>query len=464
MLKYIEIDSTYRDRQKFPNPTQFQLLIAQTGNRDSVYTSVDPVTYAAPRVTYCPQDINNLICPIIIDPNTGFAISSPLAVSTPPLSKTAIVKIPSSLKASKISNYYRGCYIKLYDVLGVRKFMSLIFTSEFLSTDGSTDYFKFVFEEDNTLEYLMVSRVDIGYPTEINEGIIFIPTGEYPYHMYDDWYIYNETKNEYSKIVYYDGFYSIASIFPIRINWQATDTLSLRKQLPVTIGTFQAGSTSTSLIISTATSDSRARYYNGMFVRFTSGVNKNKILGIYSYSGAPLYRIDVTGYVATPPTNTDTYEILPFTKDNYTPLSYTGSIVSQENCYDVQLIYLILPNLQLSTGGTIASQPYLYVELQNVSTAGGSVLNVSYSNNPHSTKKLFRVPITDIAFQSDDAFITLDKSNSLQTVRINPFGNFSFGVYLCDGSELKYSLNDTESPYSPNPYLQVSAVFALRRV
>lgn len=350
------------------------------------------------------------------------------------------------------------------DPLNSTPFYSLIYSSEFLTTNGTVDYFKFVLEKDNTKEVVYVNVVRIICPTNMTDGLIFIPTGEYPYHMYDDWYIYNETKNEYSKIVYYDGFYSIASIYPIRSNWQLTDTLSLRKQLPVTIGTFQAGSTSTSLIISSATSDSRARYYNGMFVRFTSGMNKNKILGIYSYIGAPVYRIDVIGYVATPPTNTDTYEILPFTKDNYTPFSYTGSNVSQESCYDVQLIYLILPNLQLSTGGTIASQPYLYVELQNVATAGGGSLNVSYSNNPHSTKKLFRVPITDIAFQSDDSFITLDKSNSLQTVRINPFGNFSFGVYLCDGSELKYSLKDTESPYPPNPYLQVSAVFALRRV
>jgi len=455
MLKYLEIDSTYRDRQKFPNPSQFELLISQTGSRDSVYTSVDPITYAAPRVTYCPVDINNVIM------TSSMLIPSAISQTISSTTTSIVVIFPVSFNVSKITNYYRACGINITS--GSTTYSGLIQTSEYLTTTGTHDYFRVSLNKEYT-QTQSATKVTLTCPTKFSEGLIYVPTGEYASQIYDDWYVYNETLNEYSKIVHYDGLFCLASMYPVRSNWQDTHIISLRKQIPVTVGTFQSGSTSTSIIISSLTSDSRSGYYNGMFVRFTSGVNRNRILGIYSYVGAPVYKVNLIGYIASPPVIGETYEILPFTKDNYTPFSYSGSIISQESCYDVQLIYLIIPNVILASGGSIASYPYFYVELQNVSTAGGNSLNVSYSNNPNANKKLFRVPITDFSIQADDAFLTLDKSNSLQTVRINPFGNFKFGVYLPDGSPLTLFMNDTESPYPPNPYLQISAVFALRRV
>ena len=499
MLKYLEIDSTYRNRSRYPNPAQFEIIISQSGRRDNVYTSIDPITYAAPKMTYTPSQINSLaingttvsslatitgIIPTTVAPFVS-AISNTISQNTISL----IVYFPT-LQASRQLNYYRGCQLTLkYTPTGLSAttFTALIDNWTYLntgpvtlSTTGNTavpptvvigtitntitvDYFRININTAFPGPTTTVTECSITCPTDFTNGLVFIPGGEYGSQIYDDWYVYNERLNTYTSITTYDGNFSLSSITP-QSSWLLTDNISIRKELPVTTGTFDPGSTTTVLQLSSTTSNAIKGYYNGMFIRFTSGTNKNKIVGIYSYTGSPGYEATILGYVSNPPTSSDTYEILPFTRDNYSPFTYSGSIISQESCYDVQLINLIIPNQSLASGGTIASYPYFYVELQNISNAGGNTLNVSYSNNPNSTQKLFRVPVSDFSTQADDAFLTLDKSNSLQTVRINPFGNFKFGVYLPDGSPLTFYQSDTETPSPPNVFLQVSAVFALRRI
>ena len=97
--------------------------------------------------------------------------------------------------------------------------------------------------------------------------------------------------------------------------------------------------------------------------------------------------------------------ILPFTYDNLNPFVYTGSLISQEEmvCYQIELLNLILPNttLTVGNGGSIAYYPYVYVELQNVSACGANLKNIIYSNNPNSTKVLFRAAIDDVPNPSE---------------------------------------------------------------
>lgn len=459
MLKYIEIDSTYRDRNKFPNPSNFEVLVSQSGIKDNVLTSIDPITYAAPRITYKPSEIN-AISYIAFPPP---ALSSAYAQT---LSSICCIFLTSSL-ASKITDYYRGCQLRLtFSISGVTSTENFIITSwDYLTTYGTpTTFDTFRVTLDRVLPTVQANctSVTIYCTTQYNLGLVFIPTGEPVSETYKNWYVYNETQKLYTKILTYDGSYALASI--AYQTWPLTDTISIRKELPLISGTVQAGSTTSSINLNPLTSDTRLNAYTGMFLRFTSGTNKNSITGIYSYSGSPTYTTVLLKGLPSLPAVGDAYEILPFSKDNYTPFTYTGSAINEESCYDVQLINLIVPNITLESGGTIASYPYFYVEFYNQSTTGGATLNTSYSNNPNATKKIFRVPVSDFSISSDDAFLTLDKSNTLQTIRINPFGNFKFGVYLPDGSPIVSSNSDTTSPFAPNPFVQFSAVFALRRI
>ena len=115
-------------------------------------------------------------------------------------------------------------------------------------------------------------------------------------------------------------------------------------------------------------------------------------------------------------------------------------------------------------GGLMQSYPYFYVEFQNISTSNSGNVNIIYSNNPNSTQKLFRVPVTDISPTTLNAFIKLDKTYMSQSIKLSPSSSFKFGVYLPDGRPLILSIPDTKSPLPPNPYLQISVLFSLRRI
>ena len=54
--RYLEIDSTYRNREEFPDPSSFNVLISQSGTRDR-YQALDPVSDAAPLEVWVPTTL-----------------------------------------------------------------------------------------------------------------------------------------------------------------------------------------------------------------------------------------------------------------------------------------------------------------------------------------------------------------------------------------------------------------------
>ena len=160
--------------------------------------------------------------------------------------------------------------------------------------------------------------------------------------------------------------------------------------------------------------------------------------------------------------------LLPFSYDNLNPFVYTGSLVSQQElvCYEIQLINLILPNVVLGTslGSLISFYPYIYLELQNVSAAGAGTTNIIYSNNPNSTKMLFRCPIKDVPNPVNSTFIKIDGSGMVQTIKFRPNDNLFFSVHLPNGDLFKTILPESFSPEPPNPVIQISACFSIKRV
>jgi hypothetical protein len=161
-----------------------------------------------------------------------------------------------------------------------------------------------------------------------------------------------------------------------------------------------------------------------------------------------------------------TYEIYNFTKDNCVPFNYTGSVISQQEqvCYQVDLLNLILPNvlLALNPGSRITFYPYVYVELVNVGT--GANRNIIYSNNPNSTKMLFRCPINDVPNPIFSSFVKIDGDGMSQTIKFKPNDNFFFAVYLGNGNVFETLLKDNFSPLPPKGFLQISASFAFKRL
>ena len=56
-LRYLEVDSTYRDRSRFPHPGSFEIPISQTGRKSSK-DAIDPVSLGAPVISWTSNNLS----------------------------------------------------------------------------------------------------------------------------------------------------------------------------------------------------------------------------------------------------------------------------------------------------------------------------------------------------------------------------------------------------------------------
>ena len=135
-------------------------------------------------------------------------------------------------------------------------------------------------------------------------------------------------------------------------------------------------------------------------------------------------------------------------------------------CYEISLLNLVLPNTTLVSGfgGRIAFYPYVYVELENVSASSGRNQGIIYSNNPNAIKALFRAAIKDVPNPVNSTFIKIDGSGAVQTVKFKPNDTLKFSVFLSDGEIYQTLMEEYYSPLNPNPLIQISALFSIKRI
>lgn len=154
------------------------------------------------------------------------------------------------------------------------------------------------------------------------------------------------------------------------------------------------------------------------------------------------------------------------TTDMFVPLNYSGTTVSQDQlvCYEIELVSLILPNLELNTTRVLTSfYPYIFVELSNNNSFSRNV-NALYTNNQYGQSALFAVPISDVNSPETSQFLNLNNARSIVTVKFKPNDALHFRVFLTNGETFTPYLKDTIPPMIPNPLVQITAVFSLRRL
>ena len=180
-------------------------------------------------------------------------------------------------------------------------------------------------------------------------------------------------------------------------------------------------------------------------------------------NGGDTYTIEWDLFVMS---ETPIINISSFKCDNFTPLSYNGSMVSinEAVCYEVDLISLTLPNASLLTGSRISFYPYVYVEFANATSPNGASRELIYSNNPHSKNALFIAATPNQVAPLLSTFITLSGSGMSQVVKFKPNDNLRFSVYLPDGTLFQTLETDFFSPYLPSLRAQIDALFSIRRI
>lgn len=495
--RYIEIYSAHRNRNRYPHPSSFEIPFSPTKQLLNGSQAMDPLINGAIYYTFNGK--------FVIDEGvtkSGSRDSAPL------------LEISSTHPQSSLPNYYLGYHMAIQitpfdtQIRSIINYnppsVSITPSVSYNGVSGGQDYVVF---DMSTRDFIHLPAVDV-YDNHLVEYD----------QAYNGYYVMDETLSYGRTIIarlikYYDQTTRYAYYdYPMPVGWNVNDSYTIRKSLPVEKWTLSVPTIINSdpligqpgLIVITLPIDASSEddYYVGKYIYFVTNIPYSEynliqsvfkpIYGTYyitKYIGSTrqaLCYYDVNDTVSnqsyptfpsinpiinppgTPPEELqgDTINIVVFTQDNYSPMNYNGSVVSQNQtvCYDISLVNLTLPNVVLTTGSRIAFYPFVYVELQNSTTPSGASQDIIYSNNPESGRALFIAAVTDVVQPILSSFVKLDGGAMSQTIKFKPNDSMRFAVYLPDGTPFLPVDDDILSPYPPNGLLQINSVFSIRRL
>ena len=277
--RYLDIDSTFRNRKCFKNPSNFEILFSESGCREGK-DAYDPISFAAPIIEWSPSKIVNeyniTIVPHTSNNNSQFIVSV------------------QDIK----EKYYKRDYFVGYPLTlgcsGNNIIQTLVTSSQYINTHASNNsYFRFTIEP----QVQDISSCQIigpsGNITDIfseEKGFIWVPCSMNYDNMYIcDYYLWNDCSGQCAEILSYDGVTHQIGVDPAKISgWCTTDiscNLSIRKEKPLYAGPiemeWQTGLLNckpNSFIIK----DNNIKC--GDFIRICNGTN-NTICKVISYSG-----------------------------------------------------------------------------------------------------------------------------------------------------------------------------------
>jgi hypothetical protein len=474
--RYLELDSTFRDRTRWPFPGEFEIPISQTG-RKSQSTAVDPVSLGTPVTAWT----SNLLDANTSGINVTAVVDSVAGANTVAGSNSYSTFIITSTAGNlQQSLQYYLSLIANDTTLGVkRRITSYIY----IGTDSGSvnDRARITVEPAFPDTFADGDTIVINDPTDLSNTslpLFFVPSGRIGKNSYTNCILYNETLNEYRNITEYDFFTNLLEVDttssgggPVT-GWLVTHNYNIRKDQPTILSTVGVGSTTnTIVIVGGPTTDNEI---NGQFIRIRGLLYGNSLVApegeirrIVSYDGATTTATVVPEFSAIPLVGSF-IEVLAFSFDNLNPFVYTGSVVSQQEmvCYEIELLNLVLPNqtLTVGQGNRITFYPYVYVELTNISGASTGIKNVIYSNNPNASRMLFRASVADVPNPIISSFVNINGDGMVQTIKFKPNDNLRFSVRLPNGDIYNTVLNETVSPEPTNIFAQISALFSIKRL
>jgi hypothetical protein len=427
--KFIDIDSTYRNRQEYPNPGDFIVKSTTTticGTVNGV-TAVDPVLNGYPIIIFQGD---------IITASASFAGGIPNKPILP-----APTDPTTNYRGALLTNttLTQSVYIEAYDTIS---------RTAYLGTEGFSPTFQ------------VANAFTIVDPSTSSQ--IFISGGSALDNAYVGYYLYDVTINETRPIVEYDGIVSTLIVEPpFSGAWAVTDLYEIRKDPNVFIRAVTYYISNNSISIQNPPNNDLV----GKYVRVTELASPlyNMVRRIIAYDvTTDLATISPYFPVTTPITDPTAYEVLPMSYDNCYFVNGMSSCRFDKGMYEISLQSIILPNQTILSGygGRLASYPYVYIEFGNLSNG---VQNILVSNNPNSSKTIFKVPIYDIQPRLNSTFLKIDRTNMPQLIFFNPYEDYYFKITMPNGDPYIIQA-DNMSPLPPNPELQVSVTFKVVRI
>ena len=508
--RYLEFDSTYRNRNEWPLASEFQIPISQSGRKGQL-DALDPVCVSTPIMVWTSNYLDKTAASPsgILGGKLLFNTASmPIPKSNTSDNQTFVIQTTNNKALQQLENYYVGLVIDIENSPVTYTFRRRIVSYKYLYTDSSNDYGLITISSNLPDSIGSSNDFYIYDPTTVTDPsnpYFFVPAGRIQKNAYTGYLLYNETQKQYRKIKDYDSTTHMISLItegttststgpipapPSTDAWTVSDNYSIRKEPPYLNTQFTPPSTvtSNSIVINTLISTPNNYYKNysirvipapGAYYSYINNIPTNSVplvitptneerIIISSVYNAPNTTLTFSTPISDPTPSSISVEILSFSHDNFNPFIYTGSMVSQQDmvCYEVELLNLILPNdvLAVGEGGRIAFYPYVYVQISNVSSSNGRLSNIIYSNNPNAVRAIFRVPIDDVINPLISAFIKVDGDGMVQTIKFKPNDNLYFSVFLSNGELYQTIIPENYSPSPPNPICQISASFGIRRL
>ena len=177
----------------------------------------------------------------------------------------------------------------------------------------------------------------------------------------------------------------------------------------------------------------------------------------------PFHRNPYAKY--TVDTKVNIYNILRHVEDNHKRLIIPQTLTEKK--FKISLINISLPNklLKSSKGGYITEYPYVYVKFRTTANSNKGSNGVFYSQNPKYLQKDFRVIIDNVVDDTTTSHVSLRTGDmTYGDFYLQRSDDISFGVFMPDGSRFETIEDDLQSPYRPNPNLQISALFSLEEM
>jgi len=451
MASYLEIYSAYRNRNIWPNPGEFEVLVSISG-RKSALTADDPVVLASPSVAWTSSLFNRTVLGAnnVQGAITGIGVGNAT-------SKQIVTFISGADILQQDINYYRGAtWHSISDPTQYAKVTSYKYLG---SERGQVTL-------DNAVTVDVGDTFDILDPTDLTDTsnpLFFVPMGTDEPSDYIGYILYNETLNQFRNINSYDNTTKLLTVVatPPVIGWLPTHNYSIRKHPPVFVSVANPGSSSTQIVFAAGTATTVDGLYNGWFIRTPNTLYNNEPTPpqgeqrrVIAYDGAtltatvsPPFSASTTGFI---------FEMLQFSNDNMYPFPFRATLQQEIPTYSIRLNKLILPNsvLKVHGGGKTAFHNYVYVELASIDNPNN---NIIFSNNPNAVRALFTATIINHIDNSD--YIVMDGDDMTQTVRFRLDTNFKFRVSMPNGETFETVIGDNLSPLQPNPKIQVRALF-----
>jgi hypothetical protein len=451
MTSYLEIYSAYRDRNMWPNPAEFEVMVSVSG-RKSAPNAEDPVALASPETAWSSGLFD------VTSPGAAF-VKVVVANSATNLSFTTLdVTSQSPGTLQRILNYYK--FSNLRDDVNP----SLCFGISSYSYNGND---KATLIINAAYPFVVGQVLRIEDPTDFSDlsnPKIFVPAGSDATNAYAKTLVYNETTRQFRPAASYAaGSLYLTTATPL-VGWTSTDNYSLRRESPVLVTNAAAGSTSNTVKFGSGAANVDNMYI-GWFLRIPKTTYDYNVVQpqgeqrrIVAYDGATN-----TATVSPPFTSTalgSTVELQQFNYDNLYPFPFRATLQQEIPTYAMRLNKLILPNRELKTsgGGRIAYQNYVYVELSGIDNPN---VNLLFSNNPNATRAMFTASVTNIENLERSSYVVLEGDDMTQPVRFRLDTNFKFKITLPDGEVFETVTRDTKSPQVPNPKVQIRALFQL---